>query len=110
MRTLLPSRSHRLPNFASQMRTAFSRMASNTGFSSPGDELITRSTSEVAVCCSNDSRKIGRALAQLIEQPRILDGDDGLCGEVLHQLDLLISEGQYLLTINRDSPNQLPLF
>ncbi len=27
--------------------------------------------------------------AQLVEQPRVLDGDDGLRGEVLHQLDLL---------------------
>src|SRR5262245_57350579 len=30
-------------------------MASNTGPSSPGDELITRNTSEVAVCCSRAS-------------------------------------------------------
>ena len=37
------------------MRVAFSNSASNTGFSSPGDELMTRSTSEVAVCCSSDS-------------------------------------------------------
>jgi hypothetical protein len=37
------------------MRVAFSSIAWNTGSSSPGDELIIRSTSEVAVCCSNDS-------------------------------------------------------
>ena len=29
------------------------------------------------------------ALAQFVEQPRVLDGDDGLRGEVLHQFDLL---------------------
>ena len=37
---------------------------------------MTCSTSEVAVCCSSD-------FAQLVEQARVLDGDDGLGGEVL---------------------------
>ena len=67
------------------MRVAFSSIAWNTGSKSPGDELMTRSTSDVAVCCSND-------LAQFVKQPRILDGDNGLCSEVLHQLDLLVGE------------------
>ena len=58
------------------MRVALTSMASNTGSSSPGDELMTLRTSDVAVCCSNDS-------AQFVEQPRVLDGDDGLRGEVL---------------------------
>ena len=48
--------SHSVANLASQMRVAFSRIASNTGASSPGEELITRSTSDVAVCCSSDCR------------------------------------------------------
>ena len=39
------------PNLASQMRVAFSSMVWNAGSNSPGEELITRSTSEVAVCC-----------------------------------------------------------
>ena len=30
--------------------------------------------------------------AQLVEQPRVLDGDDGLLGEVCDQLDLLVGE------------------
>ena len=64
-----------LPNLASQMRVAFSNMAANTGSRSPGDELMTRSTSAVAVCCSSDWR-------EFVEQPRVLDGDDGLGGEV----------------------------
>jgi hypothetical protein len=38
------------PNFASQMRVAFS-----TGSNSPGELEMTRSTSEVAVCCSSAS-------------------------------------------------------
>jgi hypothetical protein len=45
-----------VPNFASQSRTAFANMAWNTGSSWPGDVLMTRSTSAVAVCCSSDSR------------------------------------------------------
>ena len=50
-----PSRSSIEPNAASQIRTALSSMVWNTGTSSPGDELMTRKTSEVAVCCSRDS-------------------------------------------------------
>jgi hypothetical protein len=34
------------------------------------------------------------ALAQLIEQPRVLDGDDCLSGEVRDQSDLLIGDGR----------------
>src|SRR5262249_28345462 len=37
------------------MRTAFSSIAWNTGSSSPGELEITRSTSDVAVCCSSAS-------------------------------------------------------
>ena len=42
---------------------------------------MTRSTSDVAVCCCSDSQRSSRALAQLVQQPRVLDGDDGLVGE-----------------------------
>ena len=52
---------------------------------------MTRSTSDVAVCCWRDSRSS-------FEQPRILDGDDGLSGEVLHQRDLLVAEWSNFLT------------
>ena len=41
--------------------------------------------------------EVGSALPQFVEKPRILDGDDGLGGEVLHQLDLLVGEGPYFL-------------
>ena len=54
-RKLSPSRSNMVPNAASQIRVAFSSMAWNTGSSSPGELLMTLSTSEVAVCCSSDS-------------------------------------------------------
>src|SRR5262249_25212449 len=49
------SYNNRLPNFAWQMRVAFSTMARNTGSRSPGELEITRNTSEVAVCCSRAS-------------------------------------------------------
>ena len=41
--------------------------------------------------------EVDGALAQFIEQPRVLDGDDGLSGEVLDQRDLLVGEGSNLL-------------
>ena len=50
-----PSHRFRTPNSASQMRRAFSSIAWNTGSSSPGELLMTRSTSDVAVCCSSVS-------------------------------------------------------
>ena len=47
------------------------------------------------------------ALAQFVEQPRVLDGDDGLGGEVLHQLDLLVGERAHLLAVDHDGADQL---
>jgi hypothetical protein len=44
--------------------------------------------------------QIVSALAQLIEQPRVLDGDDGLGGEILDQLDLCFGERTNLLTVD----------
>ena len=60
---------------------------------------MTCSTSEVAVCCSSLEIVVR---AQLVEQPRVLDGDDGLGGEVAHQLDLLVGEWTHLLAKNAD--------
>ena len=59
---------------------------------------MTRSTSAVAVCCSSASVTGGCspaarvALLQLLEQPGVLDGDDGLVRERLQQRDLLLGE------------------
>ena len=47
------------------------------------------------------------ALTELLEQPRILDGDDRLGGEVLDQLDLLVGERPDLLTLDVDGADQL---
>ena len=46
-----------IANCVSQMRVARSKIASNTGWSSPGELEITCSTSEVAVCCSSASER-----------------------------------------------------
>src|SRR5262245_2721673 len=43
------------------MRVAFASMASKTGCKSPGELEITRSTSEVAVCCFSASARCSRA-------------------------------------------------
>ena len=47
---------------------------------SVGELEMTRNTSEVAVCCSSDSVR-SRVRCAPLEQPRVLDGDDGLVGE-----------------------------
>ena len=46
-----------------------------------------------------------RAL-QLVEQPRVLDGDDGLRGEILDQLDLLVGERANLLAVDDDCADE----
>ena len=50
-----------------------SAMVSNTGRRSDGDAAITFSTSAVAVCRAS--------AAGLVEQPHVLDRDQGLVGE-----------------------------
>src|SRR5258707_441514 len=45
------------------------------------------------------------ALVQLLEQAGVLDGDDGLLGEVAYQIDLLVGEGTHFLPENRDGAN-----
>ena len=75
---------------------------SSTVCSSNAERLITLSTSAVAVCCCSDSRRFGLPL----EQPRVFDGDDGLGGEVRHQLDLSIAKGSNFLAINYDGSDK----
>ena len=91
-----------MPNLASQIRVAFSSMAWNTGSNSPGELTDDAQHLRVAVCCSKSI--VGAA--QFIEQPRVLDGDDGLGGEILHKLDLLVGEGPNLLTVDADDADQ----
>ena len=53
----------------------------------------------MAVCCWRD-------FAQLVEQARVLYGDDGLRGEVLDQRDLFVGESTHLLAKNADRADQ----
>ena len=67
------------------------------------------STSAVAVCCCSNSLQIVRAFVAPLEQPDILDRDDGLIGEGLEQLDLLVGERAHLLAEDGDDADQLCL-
>ena len=48
-----------------------------------------------------------RFCADSLEQPRVLDGDHGLGGEVRDQLDLLVGERAHLLAVDDDGADQL---
>jgi hypothetical protein len=52
------------------------------------------------------SRLLLKRFAQLTEQACVLDGNDGLVGEVLHQFDLLVGERAHLLPIDGDDANR----
>ena len=69
---------------------------------------MTLSTSAVAVCCCSDSRD-RRCVPQLVEQPRVLDGDDGLGSEVLYQSYLFISERPNFSAVDCDRADHLAL-
>src|SRR5215472_4362153 len=49
-------------------------------------------------------------LPQLVEQARVLDGDDGLAGEISNKVNLLLVERTDLLAVNAERTNQLVLF
>src|SRR5262249_2950021 len=49
------------------------------------------------------------ALAQFVEQAGVRDGDDGLAGEVRHQIDLLIGEGPHFLAVDGNRADELVL-
>ena len=69
--TLAPrSKRNSVPNLASQMRVAFSRIASKTDFTSPDDELITLSTSAAAISRSNASSRSRRRRADSLSSAR----------------------------------------
>ena len=53
--------------------------------------------------------EVSGALPQFVEQPRVLDGDDGLGGEVLDQLDLLVGEGTNFLAVQDERADQFVL-
>src|SRR5262249_56795349 len=52
-------------------------------------------------------RQVAVAYVQLLEQAHVLDGDDGLVGERLHQLDLLVREGMNLPAVDDNGAQDL---
>src|SRR5262249_52483635 len=64
-------------------------------------------------CTGNNAEDVSRrglaveAFAQLIEQPRVLDGNDGLGGEVLHLRNLFINKGASLPTTDANTADSL---
>ena len=50
-------------------------------------------------------RLLLQGLSQFIEEPRVLNGDDGLFGEIVNQLDLLVGKGSNLLAVYDDGAN-----
>src|SRR6516164_546995 len=52
-------------------------------------------------------RLLLQRFAQLVEQPRVFDGDYGLGGEVLHQFDLFVTERAHFLAKHRYDTDRL---
>ena len=50
-------------------------------------------------------RLLLQRFAQLVEQPRVLDGDDGLGGEGFEQLDLLVRKWAYIHSSDQYRPD-----
>ena len=74
------------------MRVAFASMVWNTGSSSPGELLMTCSTSEVAVCCSSASDS-SRVRACTSSNSRTFSiAITAWSAKVVDQLDLLVGE------------------
>ena len=70
---------------------------------------MTWRTSDVAVCCSKDFGKVIGALAQLIQQARVLDGDHRLIGEGRNELYLLFSKWARLNAHEREDTDRSSL-
>ena len=63
-------------------------------------------TSLVAVCYSRASVSSQHSRLHRLERPRVLDGEHGLVGEGLSQLDLLCREGTLLQAEQIHKPDQ----
>ena len=46
-------------------------------------------------------------LSQFVEQPRVLDGDDGLGGVARHQFDLFVGKRRHFLTVDGEGTDQV---
>src|SRR5262249_55318655 len=55
-------------------------------------------------------RLLLQRFVQLVEQPRVLNGNDGLCSEALDQVDLFVRERPHFSAINKKCADQLLTF
>ena len=90
-----------LPNLASQMRTAFASIASNTGSSSPGELTDDLQHLGGRGLLLQRLGQVARARLHLVEQPHVLDRDHRLVGEGGDQLDLLVGERPHVWRVER---------
>src|SRR5262245_33984412 len=89
------------------MRVAFANMAAKTGSSSPGDELMTCNTLDVAVYCSSDSES-SRVRACTSSNRR--NRNRCLVRKGLNQRNLLVGKGIDFQTIGKNYPEQVLAF
>ena len=82
-------------------------MAWNTGSSSPGEVLMTRSTSDVAVCCSSDSVRSSVRWRNSLSSRVFSMAMTAWAAKFCNQFDLLVGEWPHLLTVDADCPDQL---
>src|SRR5262245_62786752 len=52
-------------------------------------------------------RLLLQRFAKVVEQTHVLDGDYGLPGKIVHQLDMLVGEGANLLAVDADRADQV---
>ena len=64
-------------------------------------------SSLVAVCCSSATRSSLLRASSLLEEADVLDGDDGLVSEDLHETNLLVEERLGLASIHGDRADDL---
>ena len=89
-----------------------------TGFTDPGriNQDRIEHARQIALRTADDLEHVGggdlllQGFAQFAEQPRILDGDDGLRGEIADKLDLLVGEWLHLLPIHINGADKLVVF
>ena len=99
-----PSRRLNVAKFAPQIRVAFCNMVWNTGSEFALAKKDKSSPQHIRRCRLLLQRlgKVGRALAQFVQQPRVFDGDYGLGGKILHQFDLLVGERPHFLSVDAE--------
>ena len=76
---------------------------------SVGELEMTRNTSDVAVCCSNQSDELVRTLLLCLKKPCVLDRDYRLVGKGFNQLYLLLRERPNLSPLQEKNINGCPL-